>query len=126
MPALAASGQVCTVSTVFVGDYIAGHHSKGDLRGDEPDPIDPGVKRRVDEPECRTDQTGPKKWSQEAAPKRREARRQHRQQNRVKQTDEERDHAVADQRDNETCAVESRSCVTSALANEGMAAQPGD
>src|SRR4029453_13436389 len=88
-------------------DHVAGRHSESDLRGNEPDPINSGIQRRINQPQGGPDERRPQERGYETSPESRAPRRQHRQQYSKEQTDENREHTVADQTHDKTSAVES-------------------
>src|SRR5262249_36118314 len=87
-------------------DDVAGDKPEGDLRGDEPSPINPGVERRVDDTQRGPDQRRPKQRREETSQEGAPARRQHRQQDREEQSDEYRERAVDDDREGQSRKIE--------------------
>src|SRR4030095_5400421 len=86
--------------------HIAGGHSERDLRSDEPDPINPGVQRRINQLQSRPDKRRPQEWGNKTAPEISAARWKHRQQHSEEQTDENEYPSCGDKADNKTCTVE--------------------
>src|SRR5262249_35196072 len=61
-------------------DHIAGRHSKSDLRRDEPNPVNAGIQRWINQSQSRPDERRPQKGRDETTPESGASRRQHRQQ----------------------------------------------
>src|SRR5215475_7928655 len=85
---------------------VAGDKPEGDLRDDEPYPINPGVEGWVDHPQCGPYQRRPKQRREETSQEGVAARRQHRQQDREEQSDKYRERAVDDDGEGQSRKIE--------------------